>query len=99
MGEDDMGDERGQQKHDHRDRHAERTTLSEPGHLRSEAIDRDAVAQHERDAARHSEHAQRDDEGRNVALGDEEAIDRAGEGARPQGNRECRSTTAGRGSR
>ena len=94
-----MGDERGQQKNDHRDGHAERTTLSEPGHLRREAIDRDAVAEHQRETARHPEHAEGDDEGRNVALGDEKAVDGAGEARRPRGSRECRSTMASRGLR
>ena len=64
-----------------RRRHAERPALAEPDDLRRQAIDRDAVAQHQREAARDAEHAERDDEGRDRALGDEKAVDRAGERA------------------
>ena len=75
VGEHHMRDERRQQQDDDRRRHAERPSLPEPDDLRGQAVDRNAVAQHQREAARDAEHAERDDEWRDRALGDEEAVD------------------------
>ncbi len=73
-----MGDERREQQDDHRHRHAERPALAEPHDFGRQAINRYAVAEDERDPARDAQHAERHDERRNVALGDEEAVDGAG---------------------
>src|SRR5258708_20651762 len=76
-----MRDKRGEQKNYDRGRHAERASLSEPDDLRGQAINRNAVAQHQRETARDSKHSERDDERWDCALGDEEAVERAGKRA------------------
>ena len=81
VGEQQMRDERGEQKDDDRRRHAERSALAEPDDFGGQAIDRDAVAQHQGKSARNAEHAERDDERGDCSFGDEETVESAGEGA------------------